>query len=199
MSDYRIGYMIGSLSTQSINRTLARALIRLAPENLRFVEIPIRDLPLYNRDFDTDYPLAGKALKDAIVTVDAVLFVTPEYNRGIPGCLKNAIDWASRPYGTNSLAHKPSAVIGASPGKIGTAVGQQSLRSVLNACNSPLMGAPEAYIQFTPGLITELGKVTDTSTEQFLRNFLEAFEVFVTRVHTALSPERISATGSSHC
>jgi chromate reductase, NAD(P)H dehydrogenase (quinone) len=199
MSGYRIGYMIGSLSTQSINRTLARALIRLAPENLRFVEIPIRDLPLYNRDFDTDYPLAGKALKDAIATVDAVLFVTPEYNRGIPGCLKNAIDWASRPYGTNSLAHKPSAVIGASPGKIGTAVGQQSLRSVLNACNSPLMGAPEAYIQFTPGLITELGKVTDTSTEQFLRNFLEAFEVFVTRVHTALSPERISATGSSHC
>jgi chromate reductase, NAD(P)H dehydrogenase (quinone) len=196
MSGYRVGYMIGSLSTQSINRTLAKALIRLAPENLKFVEIPIRDLPLYNRDFDTDYPPAGKALKDAIATVDAVLFVTPEYNRGIPGCLKNAIDWASRPYGTNSFAHKPSAVIGASPGKIGTAVGQQSLRSTLNACNSPLMGAPEAYIQFTPGLITELGEVTDKSTEQFLRNFLEAFEVFVTRVHTVLTPERISATGS---
>jgi chromate reductase, NAD(P)H dehydrogenase (quinone) len=196
MSGYRVGYMIGSLSTQSINRTLAKALLRLAPENLKFVEIPIRDLPLYNRDFDTDYPPAGKALKDAIATVDAVLFVTPEYNRGIPGCLKNAIDWASRPYGTNSFAHKPSAVIGASPGKIGTAVGQQSLRSVLNACNSPLMGAPEAYIQFTPGLITELGEVTDKSTEQFLRNFLEAFEVFVTRVHTVLPRERTSATVS---
>jgi len=196
MSGYRVGYMIGSLSTQSINRALAKALVRLAPENLKFVEIPIRDLPLYNRDFDTDYPPAGKALKDAIATVDAVLFVTPEYNRGIPGCLKNAIDWASRPYGTNSFAHKPSAVIGASPGKIGTAVGQQSLRSALNACNSPLMGAPEAYIQFTPGLITELGEVTDKSTEQFLRNFLEAFEVFVTRVHTVLPAERISATGS---
>jgi chromate reductase, NAD(P)H dehydrogenase (quinone) len=196
MSGYRVGYMIGSLSTQSINRALAKALVRLAPEDLKFVEIPIRDLPLYNRDFDTDYPPAGKALKDAIATVDAVLFVTPEYNRGIPGCLKNAIDWASRPYGTNSFAHKPSAVIGASPGKIGTAVGQQSLRSVLNACNSPLMGAPEAYIQFTPGLITELGEVTDKSTEQFLRNFLEAFEVFVTRVHTVLPAERISATGS---
>jgi chromate reductase, NAD(P)H dehydrogenase (quinone) len=196
MSGYRIGYMIGSLSTQSINRALTKALVRLAPENLKFVEIPIRDLPLYNRDFDTDYPPAGKALKDAIATVDAVLFVTPEYNRGIPGCLKNAIDWASRPYGTNSFAHKPSAVIGASPGKIGTAVGQQSLRSVLNACDSPLMGAPEAYIQFTPGLITELGEVTDKSTEQFLRNFLEAFEVFVTRVHTVLPAERISATGS---
>ena len=196
MSGYRIGYMIGSLSTQSINRALTKALVRLAPENLKFVEIPIRDLPLYNRDFDTDYPPAGKALKDAIATVDAVLFVTPEYNRGIPGCLKNAIDWASRPYGTNSFAHKPSAVIGASPGKIGTAVGQQSLRSVLNACDSPLMGAPEAYIQFTPGLITELGEVTDKSTEQFLRNFLEAFEVFVTRVRTVLPAESISATGS---
>jgi chromate reductase, NAD(P)H dehydrogenase (quinone) len=196
MSGYRVGYIIGSLSRESINRTLAEALVRLAPKDLKFVEIPIRDLPLYNRDFDSDYPPAGRALKNAIAAVDAVLFVTPEYNRGIPGCLKNAIDWASRPYGTNSFAHKPSAVIGASPGKIGTAVGQQSLRSVLNACNSPLMGAPEAYIQFTPGLITELGEVTDKSTEQFLRNFLEAFEVFVTRVHTVLPAERISATGS---
>jgi chromate reductase, NAD(P)H dehydrogenase (quinone) len=196
MSGYRVGYIVGSLSTQSINRTLAKALTRLGPKNLTFVEIPIRDLPLYNRDFDADYPPVGKALKDAIATVDAVLFVTPEYNRGIPGCLKNAIDWASRPHGTNSFARKPSAVIGASPGKIGTAVGQQSLRSVLNACNSPLMGAPEAYIQFTPGLITELGEVTDKSTEQFLRSFLEAFEVFVTRVHTVVPTERFSATGS---
>ena len=87
-------------------------------------------------------------------------------------------------------------MIGTSPGKIGTAVGQQSLRSVLNACNSPVMGAPEAYVQFTPGLITELGEVTDKSTEQFLRSFLEAFEVFVTRVHTVVPTERFSATGS---
>ena len=139
MSGYRVGYIIGSLSRESINRTLAEALVRLAPKDLKFVEIPIRDLPLYNRDFDTDYPPAGRALKDAIAAVDAVLFVTPEYNRGIPGCLKNAIDWASRPHGTNSFAHKPSAVIGASPGKIGTAVGQQSLRSALSFCDSPLM------------------------------------------------------------
>jgi hypothetical protein len=112
MSGYRVGYIIGSLSTESINRTLAEALVRLAPKDLKFVEIPIRDLPLYNRDFDANYPPAGRALKDAIAAVDAVLFVTPEYNRGIPGCLKNAIDWASRPHGTNSFAHKPSAVIG---------------------------------------------------------------------------------------
>jgi chromate reductase len=196
MSGYRVGYIIGSLSTESINRTLAEALVRLAPKHLKFAEIPIRDLPLYNRDFDTDYPPAGRALKDAIAAVDAVLFVTPEYNRGIPGCLKNAIDWASRPHGTNSFAHKPSAVIGASPGKIGTAVAQQSLRSVLSSCNSPLMEAPEAYIQFSPGLITEVGAVTDKSTEQFLRGFMEAFELFVTRVLTLLTPERLSATGS---
>ena len=94
------------------------------------------------------------ALKDAIAAVDAVLFVTPEYNRSIPGALKNAIDWASRPYGENAFTRKPSAVIGTSPGKIGTAVGQQHLRSVLGFCNSPQMNAPEAYIQFTPGLLT---------------------------------------------
>jgi len=196
MSGYRVGYIIGSLSTESINRTLAEALVRLEPKHLKFVEIPIRDLPLYNRDFDTDYPPAGRALKEAIPEAKAVLLVTPEYNRGIPGCLKNAIDWASRPHGTNSFAHKPSAVIGASPGKIGTAVAQQSLRSVLSSCNSPLMEAPEAYIQFRPGLITEVGAVTDKSTERFLGGFMDAFELFVTRVLTVPTPERLSATGS---
>ena len=196
MSDYRVGYIVGSLSTESINRRLARALIRLAPTNLDFVEIPIRDLPLYNRDFDTDFPPAGRALKDAITGVDAVLFVTPEYNRGVPGCLKNAIDWASRPHGANSFADKPSAVIGTSPGKIGTAIAQQSVRSALSFCNSPVMGAPEAYIQFTPDLITEAGKVTAKSTERFLRDFMEALEVFVTRVLIVLPPQRFSATAS---
>jgi chromate reductase len=195
MSGFQVGYIVGSLSTESINRTLAAALIRLSPKHLKFVEIPIRDLPLYNRDLDTDYPPEGRALKDAIAAVDAALFVTPEYNRGIPGCLKNAIDWASRPHGTNSFANKPSAVIGASPGKIGTAVGQQSLRNVLSFCNSPLMEAPEAYIQFTPGLITEAGEVSDKGTEQFLRDFIEAFEVFVGRVLAVPPPERLDATG----
>jgi chromate reductase len=195
MSSYTVGYIVGSLSADSINRRLAKALIRLSPKHLRFVEIPIRDLPLYNRDFDTDYPQAGRALKEAIAAVDAVLFVTPEYNRGIPGCLKNAIDWASRPHGTNSFARKPSAMIGASPGKIGTAVGQQSLRSALSFCDSPLMGAPEAYLQLTPGLITNVGEVTDEGTERFLRDFMEAFDVFVTRVLTVVPNERFNATG----
>lgn len=186
MTNYQIGYIVGSLSKDSINRLLARALIRLAPDNLSFVEIPIGDLPLYNRDYDDDYPQAGTALKEAIASVDAVLFVTPEYNRGIPGALKNAIDWASRPWGANSLSRKPSAVIGASPGKIGTAVGQQSLRSALGFCDSPQMTAPEAYIQFTPGLITDDGVVTDESTDRFLRKFIEAYSLFVARVLTVL-------------
>ena len=182
MSNYTIGFFIGSLSADSINRTLAKALIRLAPDNLTFREIGIGDLPLYNRDLDANYPPSAQALKDAITAVDALLFVTPEYNRGVPGVLKNAIDWASRPYGTNALTHKPSAVIGASPGKIGTALAQQSLRSTLGFCNAPQMTAPEAYIQFTPGLITDDGEVTEPSTEQFLSDFIREFGGFVARV-----------------
>lgn len=185
---HKVGYFVGSLSRESINRTLSKALIRLAPSTLELVEIPIGDLPLYNRDLDDDYPAPARALKDAIADVDAILFVTPEYNRDIPGALKNAIDWASRPYGKNSFARKPSAVIGASPGKIGTAVAQQNLRSILSFCDSPQMNAPEAYIQLTPGLITDHGEVTDESTEQFLRDFLDAFEAFVTRVRAVLPP-----------
>jgi len=188
VSSYTVGYIIGSLSAQSINRTLAKALIRVAPDSLKFVEIQIRELPVYNRDFDDDYPPAGSALKDAIAAVDAVLFVTPEYNRSIPGGLKNAIDWASRPWGTNSLSRKPSAVIGTSPGKIGTAVGQQHLRSVLGYCDSPQMTAPEAYIQSTPGLFTDDGEVTDVGTEQFLRDFMSAFADFINHVLTVPPP-----------
>jgi chromate reductase len=185
---HKVGYFIGSLSRDSINRTLAKALIKLAPANLDMVEIPIGDLPLYNRDLDDDYPAPARALKDAIAAVDAVLFVTPEYNRDIPGALKNAIDWASRPYGTNSFARKPSAVIGTSPGAIGTAVAQQNLRSILSFCNSPQMNAPEAYIQFKPGLVTDSGEVTDESTERFLRDFMSEFETFIMRVRAVLPP-----------
>jgi chromate reductase len=185
---HKVGYFVGSLSRESINRTLSKALIKLAPHNLEFVEIPIGDLPLYNRDLDADYPAPARALKAAIAEVDALLFVTPEYNRDIPGALKNAIDWASRPYGTNSFARKPSAVIGASPGKIGTAVAQQNLRSILSFCDSPQMNAPEAYIQLTPGLITDDGEVTDTDTETFLKDFMMAFDIFIMRVRAVLPP-----------
>jgi chromate reductase len=186
VTTYKVGYFIGSLATASINRTLSKALIRLAPPELEFAEIPIRDLPLYSYDYDADYPPEGRALKEAIAAVDAVLFVTPEYNRAIPGGLKNAIDWASRPWGQNSFTHKPSAVIGASPGSIGTAVAQQNLRSVLSFCNSPQMNAPEAYIQFKPGLFTDDGEITDPTTTQFLEDFMQAYATFIQRVLTAL-------------
>src|SRR6185437_7245286 len=121
MTTHKVGYLIGSLAKSSINRKLAKALVRLAPPELEMSEISFKDLPLYSYDYDANYPPAGKAFKDAIAAVNAGLFVTPEYNRSLPGGLKNAIDWASRPYGTNSFARKPSAVIGTSPGAIGTA------------------------------------------------------------------------------
>jgi len=183
---YRVGYFVGSLSTRSINRLLAKALVGLAPRGLEMVEIPFKDLPLYNYDYDADFPSVATTFKGALTAVDAVLFVTPEYNRSIPGALKNAIDWASRPYGKNSFTRKPSGVIGTSTGKIGTAVAQQHLRSILSFCNSPMMNAIEAYIQFAPGLITEDGRVTDKGTEDFLRNYMTEFHQFIERVYTVL-------------
>ena len=185
MQQFKIGYLIGSLSSTSINRRLSTALIRLAPPQLDFTEIPFRDLPLYTPDYDADYPRVARDFKQAIAQVDGVLFVTPEYNRSIPGALKNAIDWASRPYGTNSFARKPSGVIGA----IGTALAQQDLRAVLGFCNSPQMNSPEAYIQMKPGLVDDEGEVTDASTREFLRNFIHEYARFVERVLTVLPRE----------
>jgi chromate reductase len=186
MTNWRVGYLIGSIARGSINRRLAGALVHLAPPEFVMKEIPIADLPLYSYDYDRAYPPAGTALKEAIAASDAILFVTPEYNRSIPGALKNAIDWASRPYGQNSFTRKPSAVIGTSPGRIGTAVGQQHLRSILAFCNSPQMNSVEAYIQFEKGLITDEGEVTVEDTREFLRGFMEEFHAFIARVYTVL-------------
>ncbi len=190
MSAYTVGYIVGSLSSTSINRILAKALIHLAPDDLSFVEIPIRDLPLYSQDYDADYPPEGRVLKEAIAAVDAVLFVTPEFNRSIPGALKNAIDWASRPWGENSFDHMPAAVIGASPGSVGTAVGQQSLRAVLSFANARQMTAPEAYITFRPEIYGEDGSVSDESTAQFLREYMREFRDHIERVLTVLPRTR---------
>ncbi len=183
---YKVGYFVGSLSSHSINRLLSKALIRLSPEELEFTEIPIKDLPLYSPDYDADFPPVAVALKEAIAAADALLFITPEYNRSIPGGLKNALDWASRPSGQNSFHHLPAAIIGASPGRIGTAVGQQSLRAVLSFCNVRQMTAPEAYITFAPGLVTADGEVTDPKIAAFLETFMEEFRTHVMRVLTVL-------------
>jgi chromate reductase len=193
MTHFSVGYFVGSLAKGSINRKLATALVRLAPAELSMREIPIADLPLYSSDYDKAFPPAGQALKDALAGVDAVLFVTPEYNRSIPGALKNAIDWGSRPWGKNSFARKPSGIIGTSPGKIGTAVAQQHLRSILAFCNSPLLNSIEAYIQFTPGLVSDDGSVTVSDTEEFLRNYMEEFHGFIERVYTVLPRPTVAA------
>ena len=186
MTTYRVGYFVGSLSSTSINRVLSTALIKLAPDDLQFTEIPIRNLPLYSPDYDADYPPEGIALKEAIASTDAVLFVSPEYNRSIPGALKNAIDWASRPWGQNSFDHIPAAVIGASPGQIGTALAQQSLRAVLSFCNARQMTAPEAYIKYSSDAFSPDGEVLDPSLRDFLSNYMKEFHDHLVRVLTVL-------------
>jgi chromate reductase len=183
---YKVGYFVGSLSSTSINRILSKALIKVAPDELEFTEIGIRDLPLYSPDFDANYPPEAIALKDAMRASDAILFVTPEYNRSIPGALKNAIDWASRPWGQNSFDHIPAAVVGASIGQIGTAVAQQSLRGVLSFCNARQMTAPEAYIQYSPEVFSEDGEILVESTAEFLRGFMAEFHTHIQRVLTVL-------------
>ena len=186
MASYKVGYFVGSLAKASINRRLAQALIKLAPSDLEFTEIPIKDLPLYTPDHDADFPPVARAFKQAIAGMDAVLFVTPEYNRSIPGGLKNAIDWASRPYGQNAFTRKPSAVIGTSPSPIGTAVAQQHLRSLLCYCNSPLMNTLEAYVQYKPDMVADDGSVADEKTREFLRRYMAEFREFIERVLTVL-------------
>jgi chromate reductase, NAD(P)H dehydrogenase (quinone) len=193
---YKVGYFVGSLSSTSVNRELAKALIRVAPDDLEFAEIPIRDLPLYSPDYDADYPPEALALKQAIHHSDAVLFVTPEYNRSIPGALKNAIDWASRPWGQNAFDHIPAAVIGASIGQIGTALAQQSLRGVLSFCNARQMTAPEAYIQYSKEVFPGDGEVADESVKAFLTSYMAEFRDHLVRVLTVL-PRRADAAATS--
>src|SRR6185369_10009664 len=190
MSEFKVGYMIGSLAKNSINRKLARALVQLAPAEMSLSEIRFDTLPLYSYDYDADFPQQARAFKDAIAAVDALLFVTPEYNRSIPGALKNAIDWASRPWGENSFDHIPAAVIGASIGQIGTAMGQQSLRGVLSFCNARQMTSPEAYIQYSPDVFQEDGEVTDDSTKEFLRAYMAEFRIYIGMVLTVLPRRR---------
>jgi len=191
MATFKIGYLVGSLAGNSINRTLSKALIRLAPDTLEFTEIPIKDLPLYSSDYDADFPPAGRDLKASIEASDGILFVSPEYNRSIPGALKNAIDWGSRPWGTNSFARKPTGIIGASPGGIGTAVMQSNMRSVLSFLDAPQLNSPEAYVQFVADDFTADGEVTNARTATFLRHYMDEYCAFVQRVLAVNAPGHI--------
>ncbi len=176
---YRIAVVVGSLRRDSFNKQLAAALAALAPRELEFVPLRIDDLPLYNQDDDDKQAEPVRRLKSEIAAAQGVLFVTPEYNRSIPGVLKNAIDHASRPYGQSAWGGKPAAVIGMSVGAIGTALAQQHLRNVLAYLDMPTLGQPEMFLQNRQGLFTEGGGISDDSTKQFLRKFVERFAEFV--------------------
>lgn len=180
MSVIKVAVLVGSLRKASINKRLARAVERLAPKEFAFEHIRIDNLPLYDQDFDTDYPAEAKRLKREIEAADALLFVTPEYNRGIPGVLKNALDVASRPWGTNSFAGKPGAVIGASIGATGSALAQQHLRNVLAYLDVATLAQPEVYVQFKDdGLVDAEGHIANDGTQKFLQGFVDRYVVWV--------------------
>jgi chromate reductase len=176
---YRIAVVVGSLRRESFNRQLATALAKLAPQGFEFVPVGIGDLPLYNQDDDGRPAEAVKRLKTGLAQAQGVLFVTPEYNRSVPGVLKNAIDHASRPYGQSAWAGKPAAVLGISIGAIGTAVAQQHLRTILAYLDMPTLGQPEVYLQNKPGLFGADGSIAADDTRQFLQGFVERFAAFV--------------------
>lgn len=179
MVAHTVALVIGSIRKESFNKKLAQALVKLAPKTLRFETPQLDDLPPYNQDRDKDFPPAAKRFKQQIAACGAALFVTAEYNRSIPGLLKNAIDWASRPYGDSAWAGKPAAVAGASPGSISTAVAQQHLRTVLAYLDMPTLGQPEVFVRFTDGLIDADGNVTKDDTRKFLADFMERYAVWV--------------------
>lgn len=171
----KIAVLVGSLRAESYNRRLAQALVRLpVAEDHEFTFADIASLPLYNQDDDGNQPEPTKALKAMISASDGVLFVTPEYNRSIPGVLKNAIDHASRPYGTSAFAGKPAGVIGVSPGKTGTALSQQHLRNVLGYLDMPTLGQPEAFMQWSDDLLAPDGTVGEGSA-RFVTKWMAAF------------------------
>jgi chromate reductase len=181
-----VGCIVGSISSGSINRKLVRGLIAIEAErgagedeSLEFVPIEIGDLPLYDYERDDDFPQPALDLKHAIRRSDALLIATPEYNRSIPGVLKNAIDWASRPYGDSAFTGKPVGIVGASVGAPGTAMAQQHLRNILAYLDAPTLGQPEVFIQFTPERFADDGTVIDASTREFLGDWLTAFRNWI--------------------
>ncbi len=181
MKPLKIAVFVGSLRKDSFNRRLARAVEKLAPPELAFEHVRIDDLPLYSQDFDSAYPSVASRLKKDVEAADALLFVTPEYNRSVPGVLKNAIDIASRPWGTNSFAGKPGAVIGASIGSTGTALAQQHLRNTLTYLDVPMLAQPEVFIHFKDELIADDGTIGNDGTRKFLQGFVDKYIAWVTR------------------
>ncbi len=178
MAEYNIGIVVGSIRKESFNAKLAAAITKLAPKEFTFKVIQINDLPLYNQDHDASPSDAVKRLKAEIGTCQGLLFATPEYNRSIPGVLKNALDHASRPYGQNAWKGKPAGVIGASVGTTGTALAQQHLRNILSYLDVPTLGQPEVFIQVKEGLFDESGNIGPASKE-FLQNWMNQYVAWI--------------------
>ncbi len=181
MKTYHIAVIVGSLRKDSFNRKLAEAVGRLAPADFRFRPVEIGDLPLYNQDHDEAPAASVQRLKAEIAAADGLLFVTPEYNRSVPGVLKNALDHASRPYGQNSWAGKPAGILGISPGAAGTAMAQQHLRNILAFLDVPTLCQPEVFIQFREGLFEADGGIGPAS-RSFLQGWVDRFAGWV-RAH----------------
>jgi chromate reductase len=177
----RIAIVVGSLRRDSFNRKLANAITTLAPSDVEFVQLRIDDLPLYNQDDDAAPAEAVKRLKAEVRAANGVLFITPEYNRSVPGVLKNAIDHASRPYGDSAWAGKPAGVIGVSIGAIGTALAQQHLRNTLAYLDMPTLGQPEAFVHAKDGLFNPDGSIGEGS-RKFVQGFVDALVAWV-RAH----------------
>lgn len=180
MNTKHIAVIVGSLRRESFNRTLANAIVKLAPADFAFKQLAIGDLPLYNQDDDADQAAPVKRLKTEIAAAQGLLFVTAEYNRSIPGVLKNAIDHASRPYGHSAWAGKPAGVIGVSVGANGTAMAQQHLRNILAYLDVPVLGQPEAFIQVKDGLFDADGELGQDS-KVFLQKWMDTYVAWVKR------------------
>ncbi|MBL0313772.1 MAG: NAD(P)H-dependent oxidoreductase [Holophagaceae bacterium] len=178
MSHYQIAVLVGSFRKESLNRKLADALVKLAPPDFTFTQVRIDDLPLYNMDEDGNQAPCVRRLKAELEASQGFLFVTPEYNRSIPGLLKNAIDHASRPYGKSSWVGKPAGMVGVSPGATGTALAQQHLRSILATLDMPTMGQPEVFLQYKEGLFDEAGDIGEGS-RKFLQKWMDRYVAWV--------------------
>ena len=183
MGKYLIAVIVGSLRQDSFNRKLANAVAKLAPAEFSFKQVSIGDLPLYNQDDDANQAATVKRLKNDIQAAQGILFITAEYNRSIPGVLKNAIDHASRPYGHSAWTGKPAGVLGVSVGAIGTALAQQHLRNVLAYLDMPVLGQPEVFIQAKEGLFDAAGNI-GTDSKKFLQGWLDQYLAWVKK-HTA--------------
>jgi chromate reductase len=174
-----VAVFVGSLRKDSLNRKMANALIAMAPESLKLEIVEIGHLPHFNQDFEADPPQSVLDFKQRVAAADAVLFVTPEYNRSVPGALKNAIDVGSRPYGKSAWSGKPGAVISVSPGALGAFGANHHLRQSLVFLNVPAMPQPEAYIGNAASLFDDKGTLANDSTRGFMQKFLQAFAQWI--------------------